>query len=117
MYTEMAVESNDSVSDIIRAAASSLGYAEIRFLQETAVRAFVTGSDVYLSIPTCGGKSLCYAMLPRVFDMLRGNDTPQSLVILVSPALMKDQLRIARIAQLHFLLVTLRRDVTRMKFH
>ena len=117
MYTEMAVESDDGVSDINRASASSLGYAEIRFLQETAVRAFVTGSDVFLSIPTGGGKSLCYAVLPRVFDMLRGNDTPQSLVILVNPALMKDQLRIARIAQLHFLLVTLRRDVTRMKFH
>ena len=29
MYTEMAVESDDSVSEIIRAAASSLGYAEI----------------------------------------------------------------------------------------
>ena len=58
MYTEMAVESNDSVSDIIRAAASSLGYAEIRFLQETAVRAFVTGSDIFLSIPTGGGKAL-----------------------------------------------------------
>ena len=84
MYTEMAVESNDSVSDIIRVAASSLGYAEIRFLQETAVRAFVTGSDVFLSIPTGGGKSLCYAMLSRVFDMLRDNDTPQSLVIFVS---------------------------------
>ena len=79
----MALESDDSVvSDIIRAAASSLGYAEIRLLQETAVRAFVTGSDVFLSISTGGGKSLCYAVLPRVLDMLRGNDTPQSLVIL-----------------------------------
>ena len=81
------------------------------------MRVFVTGSDVFLSIPTGGGKSLCYAVLPCVFDMLRGNDTPQSLVILVSPALIKDQLRIASIAQLHFLLVTLRRDVTGMKFH
>ena len=81
------------------------------------MRAFVTGSDVFLSIPTDGGKSLCYAVLPRVFDMLRGNDTPQSLVILISPALMKDQLRIACIAWLHFLFVTLRRDVTQMKFH
>ena len=80
----MAVESDDSVSDIIRAAASSLGYAEIRLLQETAVRAFVTGSDVFLSISTSistgGGKSLCYAVLPRVLDMLRGNDTSQSLI-------------------------------------
>ena len=78
MYTEMAVESDDSVSEIIRAAASSLGYAEIRLLEETAVRAFVTRSDIFLSIPTGGGKSLCYAVLPRVCDMLRGNDTPVS---------------------------------------
>ena len=78
MYTEMAVESDDSVS------ASSLGYAEVCLLQETAVRAFVTGSDVFLSIPTGCGKSLCYAVLPHVFDMLRGNETPLSLVIVVS---------------------------------
>ena len=89
MYILMAVESDDSISEIIGAAASSLGYAEKRFLQETAVRSFVTGSAVFLSIPTGGGKSLGYAVLPHVFDMLRGNDTPQSLVILVSPALMK----------------------------
>ena len=74
----MAVDSDDSVSDIIRAAASSLGYAEIRLLQDTAVRAFVTGSDVFLSISIGGGKSLCYAVLPRVLDMLRGNDTSVS---------------------------------------
>ena len=84
MYTEMAVESDDSVSEIIRATTSSLGYAEIRLLQETVLRAFVTGSNVFLSIPTGGGKSLCYAVLPRVLDMLRGNGTPQSLVIVVS---------------------------------
>ena len=78
------------------------------------MRVFVTGSDVFLSIPTGSGKSLCYAVLPRVFDMLWGNDTPQSLVILISPALMKDQLRIA---WLQFLFMALRRDITRMKFH
>ena len=44
----MAVEGDDNISEIIRAAASSLGYAEIRLLQETAVRAFVTKSDVFL---------------------------------------------------------------------
>ena len=76
----MTVESDDSVSEIIRAATSSLGYVEIRLLQETAARAFVTGSDVFLSIPTGDGKSLCYAVLPRMFDMLLGNDTPVSIV-------------------------------------
>ena len=121
MYTEIAVESHDSVCEVIRTAASSLGYAEIRLVQETAVRAFVTESDVLSSIPTGGDKSLCYAVLPRVFGMLWGNDTSQSLVIVVSPlvAYMDERsirARIARIARLHFLLVTLQRDVTRMKF-
>ena len=52
------MESDDSVSDIIRAAASFLGYAEIRLLQESAVRAFVTGSrDVFLSISTGGNRT------------------------------------------------------------
>ena len=87
-----------------------LGYAEIRLLQETAVRAFVTGIDVFLSIPTGGGKSLCYAVLPRVLDMLRGNDTPQSLVIVIS-------LYYVRALRVYIFLLTLRRDVTRMKFH
>ena len=80
VYRNGSGELYDTVSEIIRAAASSLGYAEIRLLQETAVRAFVTGSAVFLSIPTGGGKSLCYAVLPRVFDILRGNDTLQSMV-------------------------------------
>ena len=53
------LKNNDSVTEVIRVAASCLGYEEIRRLQETAVRAFVAGSDVFLSIPTGGGKSLC----------------------------------------------------------
>ena len=109
MYTEMAVENDHGVSYIIRAAASSLGYAEICLLQETVVRAFVTGSDVFPSIPTGGGKSLCYAVLPRAFDMLRGNDTPVS-----GDSHQSYTCAHCAIARL---LVTLRRDVTRMKFH
>ena len=83
----------DSVTETIRAAAKSLGYPEIHHLQETAVRAFVAGSDIFLSLPTSRGKSLCYAMLPLIIDKLWGNDTQQLLVIFVSPlvALMKDQ--------------------------
>ena len=37
-----------------RGTANSLGYAEIRRLQDTAVRAFVAGSDLFVSIPKDG---------------------------------------------------------------
>ena len=58
------------------------------------MRRFVEGRDVFVSFPTGGGKSLCYSVLPLVFDNLR-KTAGQSLVIVVSPliALMKDQVR------------------------
>ena len=45
-----------------------------------------------MSLLTGYGKSLCYAVLPKVFDLLRGVAN-KSIVIVVSPliALMKDQ--------------------------
>ena len=71
-----------------------MGYSCLRPLQEEAVRRFVEGRDVLVSFPTGGGKSLCYSVLPLVFDKLR-KTAGQSLVIVVSPliALMKDQVR------------------------
>lgn len=62
-----AAESDDSVTKVIFAVANSLGYTEIHRLQETAVRA---GSNVFLSIPMGSGKSMCYAVLHCVCDML-----------------------------------------------
>lgn len=60
------------------------GYAELRPLQEQALRAALTGQDFLLVLPTGGGKSLCYQAPP----VLRGDTT-----LVVSPliALMKDQ--------------------------
>ena len=63
----------ESVTDAIWVAAESMGYSELRRLQETAVRAFVTGTrDVFVSIPTSGGKSLCYSVLLGVSNILWG---------------------------------------------
>ena len=76
----------------VRKAAASLGYPLLREEQELAILSFVSGNDVFVSLPTGYGKSLCYAVLPRVFDLLRGVAN-RSVVIVVSPliALMKDQ--------------------------
>ena len=76
-------------------AALSMGYTQLRVLQENAIKSFVAGNDVFVAIPTGGGKSLCYLLLPAVFDSIRGHETPTCLAIVVSPlvALIQDQVR------------------------
>ena len=86
-----------SVADIARSAAANLGYSSIKPEQELAISSFLEGNDVFVSLPTGGGKSLCYATLPNAFDQLKTTDVP-FIVIVVSPliALMKDQVAIYR---------------------
>ena len=49
---------------------------------------------MFVSLPTGSGKSLCYCLLPSVFDALRVTEG-RSIVVIVSPliSLMKDQVR------------------------
>ena len=79
------------LKSVVSAAVRSLGYDVVKPEQEQALLAFLRGHDVFVSLPTGYGKSLCYAALPAAFDSL-GN-RPKSIVIAVSPliALMKDQ--------------------------
>ena len=64
--------------------------------QKESVRYVYEGKDVFVWLPTGFGKSLCYEMLPFVFDVKRGR--VDSLVIVVSPlvSLMIDQVRSLR---------------------
>ena len=72
-------------------AVTKMGYLDLRREQELAVKKFAMGNDVFVSLPTGSGKSVCYGILPIVFDLLRGK--PGSVVVVVSPliSLMKDQ--------------------------
>ena len=82
-----------SVSDsTLKRVASCLGFTDLKKEQKEAVREFVGGKDVFVSLPTGFGKSLCYIALPGVFDVLRSVEK-QSMILVVSPllALMKDQ--------------------------
>ena len=74
-------------------AAKSLGYANLKPEQKSVLKAFVGGSDIFVALPTGYGKSLCYALLPLIFDMRRGLVKRTSICMMVSPliALMKDQ--------------------------
>ena len=80
------------LSEVARTAAANLGYTSIKPEQESAIVSFLQGNDVFVSLPTGYGKSLCYAAFPYAFDQLRASSHP-SIVIVVSPliALMKDQ--------------------------
>ena len=74
-------------------AVETLGYSSLRPQQDQAVKAFLRGNDVFVCLPTGSGKSLCYTILPSVYNVLR--DSASSIVVVVSPliALMKDQVR------------------------
>ena len=64
--------------------------------QTSAIEMFVRGHDVFISLPTGSGKSVCFASLPGLFDILRQmikENNHHSIVVVVSPlsALMQDQ--------------------------
>ena len=62
-------------------------------IEARAEQKIVGGNGVFVSLPTGYGKSLCYILLPRIFDFVRGAKN-KSIVVVVSPltALMKDQI-------------------------
>ncbi len=58
---------------------------------------FMGGRDVFVSLPTGSGESICFICLPHIFDELRklseGQNHHNSIVVVVSPlpSLMLDQ--------------------------
>ena len=68
-----------------------LGFKELKPKQKEVLEKFVGGKDIFVSLPTGSGKSLCYWILPLVYNHLQ--ETSNSIVLVVSPlvALMRDQ--------------------------
>ena len=91
--------STDTFASNVSHALSCLGRGSLRLKskQESAIRAIYAGNDVFVWLPTGYGKSICYQVLPFLFDAKLGKiDSPpteQSVVIIVSPlvSLMVDQ--------------------------
>ena len=82
---------SDNIEASIAASAEALGYGQLTSNQSKVLQSFLSGSNVFVSLPTGSGKSLCYWVLPGTFNLLSKTDT--SIVLVVSPliALMKDQ--------------------------
>ena len=77
----------------LSATAAKLGFNSLREKQVETVTAFAQGNDVFVSLPTGSGKSLCFYILPWLFDGWRKNPEPSCIVIVLSPllALMETQ--------------------------
>ena len=86
-----ARETASSTEAAIDYAVGLIGVVALKPLQREAIRAFVRGKDVFVSLPTGFGKSLCYALLPLVFDSLRRKEGSIALVISPLTSLMMEQ--------------------------
>ena len=85
------------VTQAINKSIEELGFQAATPDQVNVVMKFVSGRDVFVSLPTGSGKSVCFASVSIVFDKLKQNrlkhSTPSSVTIVISPlnALMRDQ--------------------------
>ena len=81
------------IDSAVKTAFQKLGYPAARDEQLEAAREFVKGRNVFISLPTGSGKSLCYGCLPLAYDYLQKDPSSTSIVVVVSllKTLMLDQ--------------------------
>ena len=95
MYIRNDDDDTRRIEEVVLRAVQRLGFADLRPQQmEQAIKTFMQGKDVFVTLPTGYGKSLIYSVLPYAYDELRG--CRGSIVIVVSPllSLMKDQVKL-----------------------
>ena len=96
MSVKMA-EDVEGFESAVRKACQVFG-VEKRFSQQfQALKTFVSGTDVFLNLPTGFGKSLVFQMAPLVqAELSRGHDrfAANPVILIISPlvSLMEDQL-------------------------
>ena len=56
----------------LEGAVKDAGFGSLKPKQEEALKTFISGKDTFVALPTGYGKSIIYAILPSVYDKLRG---------------------------------------------
>ena len=82
----MATFSDSDFEAACSFAATSLGVLELNNYQKQSLKAIANGRDVFVSLPTGFGKSVCFQSVPFVWDFLfrqtLGEDA-QSILLVV----------------------------------
>ena len=73
--------SSEELLPLIRDSASALGINMLKPEQEKAILQFLLGRDVFVALPTGYRKSLCYFVLPLVFDSQGCEQSIDSIVV------------------------------------
>ena len=82
---------NASIEDAVQSTVARLGFTEVKVKQKEAVVAFASGKDVFVSLLNGYSKSICYACLPYLFDILgQKSDLDKaervgSMIVVVTP--------------------------------
>ena len=76
-------------------AAKAIGFDTLKDHQLQVITGFVGGRDVFGALPTGYGKSLCFTLLPSIFNLLLGRD--DSVVIIITPltSIIHDQVSVS----------------------
>ncbi|XP_065901618.1 ATP-dependent DNA helicase Q1-like [Dysidea avara] len=78
--TEATATVNESMIDDV---AHQMGINRLKPKQMEAITVFLSGRDVFVALPTGYGKSIIFALLPAIFNRIKGCNS--SLAVCISP--------------------------------
>lgn len=89
----MATFNEEDIHTAVDRVSIRFGYTELKEEQRCILLNFLKGRDVFGCLPTGFGKSVCFLLLPMLFDELCDRPVGTSIAVVIAPltGLMKDQ--------------------------